>query len=298
MHLRRTTRCAFAAALAVLAACQIGVTRAAEFLYDNGVIFSGTTNAILRIHDTAPSPVVAYEPVTVDQDGSIISVYVKVTLSSVSGPAELLAGADLGAMPEAKQFTVNYYLATRTTGGAYGEFQLRKSEPLVIITVDEARPMAEYYHAGLNHYFLTADSAEQHALDTGVFTGWIRTGIEFMSYMAAGPNPPLAPVCRYYGLPSAGLNTHFYSVNPAECAYVAQAWPDKWIEESPRAFDVLHLSPESGSCPTNTFPVIRFYNGKYDVNHRYVATQSAEQEMTAKGWIREGRVWCTRVLHR
>ena len=143
MHLRRTTRCAFAAALAVLAACQIGVTRAAEFLYDNGVIFSGTTNAILRIHDTAPSPVVAYEPVTVDQDGSIISVYVKVTLSSVSGPAELLAGADLGAMPEAKQFTVNYYLATRTTGGAYGEFQLRKSEPLVIITVDEARPTGE-----------------------------------------------------------------------------------------------------------------------------------------------------------
>ena len=44
-------------------------------------------------------------------------------------------------------------------------------------------------------------------------------------------------------------------------------------------------------------PVIRFWNAQFDVNHRYVATKSAEAEMVAKGWIQEGRVWCARLLH-
>lgn len=292
------TRAVLVLALTLCAAAVAGVARAAEFLYGDGVVFaSPTISAYLNIYDTAPSEVVQDGPPTLIRTGDTFDIYVRVTLTAIGGPTEFSAGVNLGPMPEAKQFAVNYYLATRAPGGAYGEFELRKSEPLVILTYLEMRPVVEYYHAELKHYFQTGDYDEQMALDTGVFAGWARTGVEWLGYMAAGPTPPLSPVCRFYGVPSAGLNTHFYSVNPAECAYVAQTWPDKWIEETPRAFDVLHLSPESGRCASGTVPVIRFWNARFDVNHRYVATASAEAEMVAKGWIREGRVWCARLLH-
>lgn len=297
MCIHRMTQAVLVLALALCAAAVAGVARAAEFLYDSGVIFNGATSAVLQVLDVLPAQQVGGEPTTFERVGDVFNVYVRVVVEPGTSPGDLLAGVDLGPMPEAKQFAVNYYLATRVPGGAYGEFELRKSEPLVILTYLEMRPVVEYYHAELKHYFQTGDYDEQTALDTGVFAGWSRTGVEWLGYMAAGPTPPLSPVCRFYGVPSAGLNTHFYSVNPAECAYVAQTWPDKWIEETPRAFDVLHLSPESGRCASGTVPVIRFWNAQFDVNHRYVATASAEAEMVAKGWIREGRVWCARLLH-
>jgi hypothetical protein len=291
------TQAVLVLALALCAAAVAGVARAAEFLYDSGVIFNGATSAVLQVLDVLPAQQVGGEPTTFERVGDVFNVYVRVVVEPGTSPGDLLAGVDLGPMPEAKQFAVNYYLATRVPGGAYGEFELRKSEPLVILTYLEMRPVVEYFHAELKHYFQTGDYDEQMALDTGVFAGWARTGVEWLGYMAAGPTPPLSPVCRFYGVPSAGLNTHFYSVSAAECAYVAQTWPDKWIEETPRAFDVLHLSPESGRCASGTVPVIRFWNARFDVNHRYVATASAEAEMVAKGWIREGRVWCARLLH-
>lgn len=297
MRIHRLAHAVLISALALCAAVEGGIARAAEFLYDNGVIFNGATSAVLQILDVLPAQQVGGEPTTFERVGDAFNVYIRVVLEPGTAPAELLAGTDLGPMPEAKQFTVNYYLATRVPGGAYGEFQLRKSEPLVVLSYPEMRPILEYYHAGLQHYFITGDYDEQVGLDTGVFSGWTRTGVELLGYMAMSPTPPLSPVCRYYGLPSAGLNTHFYSVNAAECAYVAQTWPDKWIEERSRAFDVLHLSPESSRCASGTVPVIRFWNGQFDVNHRYVVTSNAENEMIAKGWVREGRVWCARVLH-
>jgi hypothetical protein len=298
MRFHRTVHAVLVSALTLCAFATGSVSRAAEFLYDNGVIFNGATSAVLQIIDVLPAQKVGGDPTTFERVGDAFNVYVRVVLEPGTPSSEqFVAGADLGPMPDAKQFTVNYYLATRVPGGTYGEFQLRKSEPLVILTYLEMRPVVEYYHAELKHYFQTGNYDEQMALDTGVYAGWARTGVEWLGYMAAGPTPPLSPVCRFYGVPSAGLDTHFYSVNPAECAYVAQTWPDKWIEETPRAFDVLHLSPESGRCASGTLPVIRFWNAQFDVNHRYVATKSAEAEMVAKGWIQEGRVWCARLLH-
>src|ERR1700674_4085290 len=37
----------------------------------------------------------------------------------------------------------------------------------------------EYYSMELDHYFITADSAEAAALDAGVIQGWTRTGHQF-----------------------------------------------------------------------------------------------------------------------
>jgi hypothetical protein len=43
-------------------------------------------------------------------------------------------------------------------------------------------------------------------------------------------------VCRFYALPEAGLDSHFFPQFKDECDKVAQYWPDKWILETPAAF--------------------------------------------------------------
>ena len=51
-----------------------------------------------------------------------------------------------------------------------------------------------------------------------MFAGWARTGEGFKAYAAGSYNDgTVRPVCRFYGLPSAGLDSHFYSASPAEC---------------------------------------------------------------------------------
>ena len=54
----------------------------------------------------------------------------------------------------------------------------------------------EYHHAAFDHYFITIDSAEINALDTGFFAGWTRTGLAFDVYANAGAG--LQPVCRFF----------------------------------------------------------------------------------------------------
>ena len=68
-----------------------------------------------------------------------------------------------------------------------------------------------YYNAGLDHYFLTANPAEQVLLDTGVTAGWRMTGDAFRVVTSAPLDPELSPVCRYYGRPEAHLDSHFFS---------------------------------------------------------------------------------------
>ena len=34
----------------------------------------------------------------------------------------------------------------------------------------------EYYHAALDHYFISASATDISALDSGMFIGWSRTG--------------------------------------------------------------------------------------------------------------------------
>ena len=80
----------------------------------------------------------------------------------------------------------------------------------------------EYYNAGLDHYFVTALPNEIAALDAGMFVGWQRTGLAFKVAAAGDTLPGSTPVCRFYGRPEAGLDSHFYSASPAECAAVQQ----------------------------------------------------------------------------
>ncbi len=150
----------------------------------------------------------------------------------------------------------------------------------------------EFYNAALDHYFVTTDAREISDLETGVHPGWKRTGQQFQIYVQDPTSPsgqfPLAPVCRYYGLPAFGLDTHFFSAFKEECDAVVAKWPDRWFLETPDAFGVHLPNSSDGTCPQGTSPLYRLFNNRPDVNHRYTMMLSIRDQMIAQSWIPEG----------
>lgn len=147
----------------------------------------------------------------------------------------------------------------------------------------------EYYNSGLDHYFVTALQSEITKLDQGAFVGWARTGYSFKVIDAAAPTPVGAsPVCRYYGNPAFGLDSHFYSASPAECAAVHEKFPEQWLLEANNVFQVYLPNTTTGVCPSGTKPIYRTWNTRADSNHRYAVDATVQAQMVAKGWIAEG----------
>ncbi len=154
-------------------------------------------------------------------------------------------------------------------------------------------PVTEFYNTNLDNYFITADANEASAIDSGsAGPGWSRTGNTFKS----GGN---TPVCRFYGSLSPGPNSHFYTVDPGECASLKQlqastpATQSRWNFES-LAF--VSTPSTNGTCPGGTVPVYRAYNNGYargvDSNHRITSNPTAIQQQLACGWSNEGVVMC------
>lgn len=148
--------------------------------------------------------------------------------------------------------------------------------------------VVEFYHPGLDHYFMTADPIEIEAIDAGILDGWARTGYEFLAYSTASVGAGLSPVCRFYGLPAAGLDSHFYSGSPAECAAVLGEFPSSWVLESSDVFQVQMPDASAGTCADGTEPVYRLWNNRTDSNHRYTTDPNVRMEMIASGYISEG----------
>jgi Repeat of unknown function (DUF5648) len=152
-----------------------------------------------------------------------------------------------------------------------------------------ASEVVEYYHQGLDHYFVTGYANEKQALDSGGHSGWVRTGQTFQVF-----NPGDArlagsvPVCRFYGNPLYGLDSHFYSATPQECLDVKAKFANEWLIESDSVFSVHPVDPTTLACPTNTIPIYRLYNGRSDVNHRYTTDVNVVDAMLAKGYTLEG----------
>lgn len=148
--------------------------------------------------------------------------------------------------------------------------------------------VVEYWHAGLDHYFITADANEQAFVDSGGAGTWVRTGATFKS---GGTNP----VCRFYGNRSKvrnGPNSHFYTADYAECDWVKQdeGW---WLE----SFEAFWVTPATGgTCPGGTVPIYRAYNDGFargvDSNHRITPDRAAYEATVARGWKGEGVVMC------
>ncbi|HTS23635.1 MAG TPA: DUF1800 family protein [Casimicrobiaceae bacterium] len=151
--------------------------------------------------------------------------------------------------------------------------------------------VVEFYAASLNHYFITASPDEAAMLDAGVVVpGWVRTGATWSAWAAAGDDPAAVPVCRFFGTPGIGPNSHFYTADANECALVKQnpGWTFEGI-----AFYIE--VPQNGVCPAGTTPVYRsFYPGANvsQSNHRFVVDLTLYEAM-APASLLEGVAMCS-----
>ncbi|MFO1396992.1 MAG: hypothetical protein U1F48_08010 [Burkholderiales bacterium] len=147
--------------------------------------------------------------------------------------------------------------------------------------------VVEFHHPGLDHYFITSDAAEIADLDGGRHPGWVRTGYAFGAWPAGDGRAGASPVCRFYGNPQRGLDSHFYTANAGECAALPLRFGDAWLLESSAVFRMAPLSAD-GACPAGTEPVYRLFNGRADANHRYTTSAAVYAQMTARGYVPEG----------
>ena len=156
--------------------------------------------------------------------------------------------------------------------------------PPVSVQVDE------FYHPGLLHYFMTADTTEKHLLDTGVYSGWKRTGESFKAYAtgSSSSSPWVMAVCRYYGLPEHGLDSHFYAGDLPECTTVFAKLGAEWQYESENVFQIDVPNRLTGECLPGMVPVYRLWNQRADSNHRYTTKTAIKAQMIASGYVAEG----------
>jgi serine protease len=103
------------------------------------------------------------------------------------------------------------------------------------------------------------------------------------------------PVCRFY---TQGANSHFYTANPEDCAYLKSLNPanvyadDQWTYEGIAFYAKI---PTNGVCPRDSAPIYRVYNNRWrenDSNHRFVSSLREYAAMISKGWIGEGVTLC------
>ena len=157
--------------------------------------------------------------------------------------------------------------------------------------VDPSAYVVEYYNSRLDHYFLTADTGEAAMLDAGVVVpGWKRTGVSFRAYTSAGDNAAAVPVCRFFGTPDKGPDSHFYTADTAECAQVKTN--ADWRYEA-IAFHI-QVPDASGRCPAATQPIYRSFHPGANVrasNHRFVPDLTVHAKMAPKSQL-EGIVMC------
>jgi hypothetical protein len=208
------------------------------------------------------------------RDGSVFNLVATLAYGAPQGMAgdHVHFDVDLGVLSEG-QYTVDY--ASNGSDGLH--------KKTVTFTVASAYPSAvEYFDRELGHFFYTSDPNEIASLDLS--TGWARTG---QSFHVIGPEigrDRLRSVCRFYGLPQAGLDSHFFTADGSECAYVKYYWSRSWLLETDNAFMV----GPSYECGAGTIPLYRVYNNRPDANHRYTTSLQTRNEMVALGWIIEG----------
>jgi hypothetical protein len=150
-------------------------------------------------------------------------------------------------------------------------------------------PVIEFYAPSLDHYFITSIPLEIAALDNQTIPGWQRTGQSFNAY-ATGSDGPVGrvPVCRDYGSPAAGLDSHFYTASALECLDVITKFAGAWLLESGEVFQINLPDIFTGICPAGTVPVYRLWNQRVDSNHRYTTSLMIRNQMLAKGYVSEG----------
>jgi hypothetical protein len=158
--------------------------------------------------------------------------------------------------------------------------------------------VAEFYNATLDHYFISADPAEQRFVDAGGAGTWTRTGRAF-NVLGNGLAPSSLPVCRFYGSQLPGPNSHFYSIGATECNSLLRrqlASPETVKRWNTEGVAFRAGPPTDGSCALGFKPVFRAYNNGFaqgrDSNHRFSPEKSDIAALVAKGWLDEGVAFC------
>lgn len=174
---------------------------------------------------------------------------------------------------------------TSVAGGGDDALIIDYTAPAVPFLPGEADTV-EYHRNATNHYFITANPDEASALDAG--GEWLRTGQEFKTFgLGSGLG---VPACRFFSAPALSPDTHFFTINPVECAWV-KASP-LWLYEG-LAFEA-QPADATGFCPADRIPVRRLYNNGMNSqpNHRFLTSRSEIAATQADGWVLEGTVFC------
>ena len=228
--------------------------------------------------------------------GNILELRAKIALGYAEVIGSYTLVQDLGAL-EAGTYTVQYIAEARRIDQQYTGETKSWSWQLVVVDPMAKRNAIEYYNLTRNHYFVTSLQLEIDMLDSGQFSGWDRTGQSIQVVSPTASAAGFADVCRFYGLPEAGLDTHFYSAYRSECDSLIATGAGAWVLESDDAFRIFPVDLATGACPLGLLPAHRAWNGLAAVNHRYTTSAATLAEMVAKGWIAEGTgpnvaVWC------
>jgi hypothetical protein len=152
------------------------------------------------------------------------------------------------------------------------------------ITGSNIQRVIEYYHAGFDHYFMTAIPNEIALLDNGTFVGWMRTGHSFNVFVSGTPDT--AEECRFFSTAFGDKSSHFYTPFATECAIVKQN--PSWQFEA-AVFNVV-LPNADGSCGAGLKPLYRLYNDGMGgaPNHRQITDPALFDMMRGLGWKPEG----------
>lgn len=197
------------------------------------------------------------------------------------------------------------YRATHVAGGLDDRLHIA-IQAGVAARADETVAQ-EFYHPDLDHYFISAHPDETRMLLMQPELGWQATGLAFAVSPADMTTTDSLPVCRFYGDPVIGPNSHFFTAAGSECDALIElerATPPglpAWRLEG-LAFNTV-VPDEAGECPAHApFSVWRTYNGqrgdivngkREDANHRY--TIQADEPLLGKraDWKVEGVAFCS-----
>lgn len=222
-----------------------------------------------------------FSDVTVTVNGNTITVAAKFAPVDSATAGIVSRVLDVGTLP-AGRYTV-VYSADSDWNPSFHQATMQFS-----VAEGGLTTVVEYYNAARDHYFITADKAEMMLLDNGTMSGWTRTGETFKVMFGESMQSSAKSICRFYGLPSAGLDSHFFSASMSECIDVLHRWPTQWQLETTNAFGVTNEAPVTNCFLGDTQPLYRLYNNRADVNHRYTTSKVTRDAMVAKGWILEG----------
>ena len=147
-------------------------------------------------------------------------------------------------------------------------------------------PVVEYYNPARDHYFMSADAAEEAYVDTVLSSVFQRTGELFFAWADPVLAPLTAlPVCRFFA--GGQIASHYFTASASECQFIIAHAGATWLLENPAAFYVL-LPDVNGTCQLGTLPVYKFFDNRADANQRHTIDLSVRRAMINRAWVPQG----------